>query len=73
MGLVIGITHYSVLKPNEGADAFLFVCNHCEADIEVTGDVRDSLLVSGCPVCGSSVTVDAFEPIEGTSMRARRE
>ena len=42
------------------AQAYVFECPKCEEEIRIDAGMRDSLLASGCIICGSEVTGTAF-------------
>jgi predicted RNA-binding Zn-ribbon protein involved in translation (DUF1610 family) len=42
------------------AQAYVFICPECQEEIRIDAGMRSSLIDSGCVVCGSEVTNEAF-------------
>lgn len=45
------------------SDDYAFECPECGERFEVNPGMREALLDHGCPVCGASVTDDAFSSL----------
>lgn len=53
-------TRQSITMTEPTADEFVFECLDCGERFEVNSGMREAILTHGCPVCGASVTDDAF-------------
>lgn len=48
-----------------------FRCPDCEQHIEMDSSMRDTVLQTGCPVCGASVTSEQFSAAADRSNGSR--
>lgn len=44
----------------EPAQAYVFTCPDCKEEIRIDAGMRETLLESGCVVCGGEISAAAF-------------